>query len=99
MKRFLDNTIDAKGKIEKHVYKDYKRIAEHAGLSVHRPTKELAIVQNHKEIKKMIGLGNGYHLQLERHPNVKLKKANTNIDGTTKRCTIISGFLDLEEED
>jgi len=81
------------------VYKEYKRIVEHAGLSVHRPTRELAIVQNHEEIKKVLGIGAGYHRQFERHKNIVLKKENTNIDGTTKRCTIISGFLDLKEDD
>ena len=81
------------------VYKDYKRIVEHAGLSVHQKLRELAIVQNHEEIKKILGLGAGYHRQLERHKNIVEKKKNTVIDGTTKRCTIISGFLDLEGEE
>jgi len=103
MKQYLDiksgiflTGIDAIGM---GMYRDYKRITENSGLSVHRKTRELAIANNHKEIKKILSLGAGYHRQLERHKNMILKKENTNIDGTTKRCTIIKGFLDLKNED
>jgi len=48
---------------------------------------------------KKLGLGYGYHRQLERHKNMIFKKKSTVIDGTTKRCTIIKGFLDLKEDE
>ena len=108
MKRYLDEKarekegeiiLSSSETIGMGIYRDYKRIVEHAGVSVHRPTRELAIVQNHEEIKKVLGLGAGYHRQIERHKNVVLKKESTSIDGTTKRCTIIKGFLNLEEEE
>jgi len=108
MKRYLDQKLDNKeGRILLNAhetigqgfYRDYKRIVEQAGVSVHGPTRELAIVQNHEEIKKILSLGAGYHRQLERHKNVVLKKESTSIDGTTKRCTIISGFLDFKGDE
>jgi energy-coupling factor transporter ATP-binding protein EcfA2 len=86
--------------INRETYRNYKRIVEQKGLSVHTKSMELAIVQNHEEIKKVLGLGNGYHRQLERHKNQIHKNHGTNIDGTTKRCTIITGFLEhvVDEE-
>lgn len=108
MKRYLDQKfdekeyrlrLDAPQTIPMPVYKEYKRIVEHAGLSVHQKERELAIADGHEEIKKVLSLGHGYHLQLQRHKNVISKSRGVHFDGTTKKCTIISGFLDLKEEE
>lgn len=81
------------------IYKDYKTTIEHYGLSVHVEKRELAINQNHHEIMKILEIGRGYHRQLERHKSVILSQKDVWMDSTTKKCTVLSGFLNFEEEE
>lgn len=108
MKRFLDYKNGTKEEISSMVltdtiigyetYREYKKTVEQYGLSVHIKSRELAIAQNHKEIKRVINLGSGYQRQLERHLNVILKRFNILIDHGAKTCTVISGFINFEGE-
>lgn len=87
------------GIINKHDYQEYKKTIEHYGLSVQYKTKELAIAQNHHEIIKILQSGKGYHRQFERHETVIKKQVVVTIDSSSKKCTIIGGFLNYEKEE
>jgi len=90
-------------RLTKQVYRDYKRVVEQYGMSVHGATKEIAIAQNHHEIIKILDTAKGYNRQLGRHKNVLFNGEciSVNMDSTTKRATIIAGFLEynLGEEE
>lgn len=86
-------------RLTKQVYYDYKRVVEQHGLSAHKITKELAIANNHHEIMKILGIGHGYNRQLERHKNTVFKNHSVNIDSTTKRATVIAGFLEYDTQE
>lgn len=94
---FSQGQIDAK--IDISVYKEYKTLIEHYGLSVHGKTRELAIAQNHKEIMKILALSNGYHHQLERHKTAIRTQEAVLINSRTRTCAILTGFLNFEEEE
>jgi len=108
MKKYLDNENKKdEGKttieiytdvIKKDRYDEYKQAVEQWGISVHKPTRELVIASRHAKIKKILESGISYHKELERHTGVIKHKGQINpvctIDSGSKRCTILSGFLE-----
>lgn len=74
----------------------YKRSVEQRGVSVHGPTRELFIANNHHFVMKILEIGKGYHRQLERHDGVLGKSVSARVDSASKRGTIIKGFLEYE---
>lgn len=80
-------------------YDEFKQTIEHYGLSIHGKSRELAISQNHHEIMKILEIGRGYHRQLERHKSVIFSQENVWMDSTTKKCTVLSNFLNYEKDE
>ena len=79
--------------------KSYLRnIAGQFGVGV-TANGELAIANNHHEIKKIIERTAGYHLQLHRHPGLVDKSKRMLIAGRTTVCTTIQGCLSIDDEE
>lgn len=71
---------------------EFKRALNMSGISVD-PDGNLAIANNHYEIKRIAGKQNGYKKILWRHPDLVDKGKNVVFTDKTWRCTAIAGII------
>lgn len=70
----------------------YKQHVSRVGVRV-LDDGNIAIVNNHHVIKRIIQCGNGYNKLLKRHPGFVEGQRNVYFYGKSPRCTIISGVI------
>lgn len=103
MKRYLDWVADGEQYVHDanrrpitiSEYNNYKNQIELCGLTVQQKTRELAIVQNHHNIKKILDMGTGYHRQLQRIQGAQ-KNVAVRVDGRGRSCTVVPLMLEYE---
>lgn len=79
-------------------YQEYKRSVNNIGIAVD-PDGNMAIANEHIEIKKIIGRQNKYSRILKRHPDcIETSKVVSFID-KSRRCTVIENIIEVDQED
>jgi putative DNA primase/helicase len=77
---------------------NYKMAAGRYGVRI-QDESNIAIVNRHHEIMRIIGRGNGYNKILKRHIGFIEGQRNVHFfDGKTRRCTILRGLLNKNDE-
>jgi hypothetical protein len=77
---------------------DYVNTIQRCGIKI-VDGSNIAIVNNHHFIRRIIERGNGYSKIFKRHPGYIQADRRVNIHGTTRVCTILRGLLAIKKED
>jgi hypothetical protein len=75
-----------------------RSVAARHGLSVDKKDN-VCFAKNHHELEKIIGKDHGYQDELIRHDNLVDKGRAVWLGGKTKRCVVIGGLLDFENQE
>jgi hypothetical protein len=71
-----------------------KSMANALGVGMDKDNN-LMIANNHHEIQKILGKGSGYQRQLYRHEGLIERGRAVNMSGTTRRCVVVRGVLEV----